>query len=282
MKKGLGKGLGALFNDNEIQNLDYENASDDVKFLKISQVEPNPAQPRKNFDKEGLEELAESIKEYGIISPILVKKEQNGFHMIIAGERRWRAARMAGIKEIPVVIKDLDERESAKIALVENLQREDLNPAEEAVGYKTLMQEYELTQEDVAKSVSKSRSAVANALRLLSLDQEIIEMIRSKELSAGHARAILPLGQNAVEAAKKIIKEGLSVRQTEALVKSMSSGKEKNLKKEKDYLIADIEQKLCERLQRKVLISGGNKKGKIEIEYYSQEDLNDLLEYLQK
>ena len=279
-KQALGRGLGAL-----LPSMDMDEDNKDIREIKLTEIEPNKAQPRKSFDSEKLELLADSIKNHGIIQPIIVKKLDSGFYQIIAGERRWRAARLAGLKSIPVVIKDYDKKEVMEIALIENLQREDLNPMEESEGYKNLMDEFNLTQEEISERVGKSRSAIANSLRLLNLSDHLKEMLVDDKLSSGHARALLSLEDKQIQlkAAEKIIDEGLSVRETEKLVKSLMQEKnEKSIKKieEIDHHYSDIENKLSQCLGTKVKIHNGKNKGKIEIEYYSHDDFDRLLAVL--
>ena len=276
-KGGLGKGLDALFMDNSIE----EEAKSAVK-LKINDIEPNRAQPRKSFDEEALEELANSISTHGVIQPLLVRPLADGGYQLIAGERRWRASRMAGLTEVPVVIREMSDSEAMELALVENLQREDLNPIEEAQGLALLMETYGLTQEQAAKRVGKSRPAVANSMRLLSLPQEVLAMVERGELSAGHARTILAL-ENAGQItalANEIIKKNLSVRETERAVKALLKGdakKEKRAKK-RDTYYDEVELAVSQSLGRKakVSLSGGNK-GTLEIEFFGKEDLSKLL-----
>ena len=277
---GLGKGLGALLGD------EYTRAaSSSATTLPISQIENYAGQPRKYFDEEALAELAESIAEHGVIQPLTVRKLSSGYYQIIAGERRWRAARMAGLKEVPVVVIEADDRTAMELAMVENLQREDLNPMEEAEGYHALVDQYGLTQEQAAQRVGKSRSAVANALRLLSLAQPVRDMVEAGVLSAGHARALLPLSPELQEqAASTVAASNLSVRQTEQLVKRLMTQPKEKPKKDPaavDY-VAEAERDLSTRLGRACHIAHGKKKGRIEIEYYGVDDLNDLLEALGK
>ncbi|MBE6903635.1 MAG: ParB/RepB/Spo0J family partition protein [Ruminococcaceae bacterium] len=282
MKKGLGRGLGSLFDDNEL-DLSLAQSREMTEFVRITQVEPDKNQPRKNFDEEKLNELAESIKEHGIIQPIIVHRLENGRLCIIAGERRWRAARLAGLEEVPVIVRDYDEQKVREVALIENLQREDLNPVEEANGYKSLMDSYKLTQEQIAAKVGKSRPVIANALRLLNLPGAILGMLESDEITAGHARALLSF-ENAEEAenvARRIVKEELTVRQVENLAKAKPSQKqeEKNeLISKGDLLI--LKKQIEEALGRKVKINIGANKGKVEIEFYGSEDLNSLISKL--
>ncbi len=279
--KGLGKGLGALLGDYDeptIQDTPY-------KLLPIHKVEPNKNQPRQDFDEEELTALSESIGIHGILQPLSVRDLENGYYQIIAGERRWRAARMAGLSEVPVVIIEADDKKAMELALIENLQRQDLNPVEEALGYQSLMQEHNMTQEEAAERVGKSRPAVANALRLLNLCPEILEKLRSGALSAGHARAILSIRdpKRQQQAAQKIIALGLSVRQAELLCKNMTKEPveipEKPL--QVDYL-AECEKSLSKHLGRGVKIVNGKRKGRFELEFYGQEDLQVLLDALMK
>ena len=282
MAKGLGKGLGALMGDFTAET---PAAKSPYQLLPIHKIEPNPDQPRQDFDPEELQSLADSIATHGVVQPLTVRELNNGYYQIIAGERRWRAARIAELKEIPVVIIEADDRKVMELALIENLQRQDLNPVEEALGYQTLMQEYGLTQEDTAKRVGKSRPAVANALRLLNLSDKVLEMLRKGELSAGHARAILSLKTQKLQeaAAQKIAALGLSVRQAEQLCKNMS--KEPAPVKEPtlavDY-VAECEKTLSKHLGRGVKIISGKKKGRFELEFYGEDDLQVLLDALMK
>ncbi len=275
---GLGRGLGALLGDDVLNTETTGSLS-----LPISQVENCPSQPRKSFDEVSLAELADSIREHGIIQPLTVRKLSSGYYQIIAGERRWRAARMAGLQEVPVVVIEADDRKAAELAMIENLQREDLNPIEEASGFQSLIDNYHYTQEEAASRVGKSRSAVANALRLLSLTPSVRDMVVDGRLSAGHARALLPLSPALQEStAEAILSGGLSVRQTEALVKRLSTEKvekEETAPIEPDYT-AEAQRDLSSRLGRGVKIVNGRKKGRIELEYYGLDDLNDLLEAL--
>ena len=288
-KKGLGKGLGALF-ETDVQNVfetsDEKISSDNIVMLKISKVEPNKEQPRKVFDEEKLEILSESIKIHGVIQPIIVKEAKGGYYQIIAGERRWRASRMAGLKEIPAIIRTYDEMTTMEVALIENLQREDLNPIEEALGYKALLDEFSLTQENVSQRVGKSRSAVANSLRLLSLSAEIQDMLSQGLISGGHARAILSIPEEKQsEFANQIISAGLSVRQAEKIAKSLNEQPKPEKEEQKkdiaiEMQIKEIQSRLSSSLGTKVKITDGNKKGKIEIEYYGREDFERLLNLL--
>lgn len=280
-QKGLGKGLGALLGDFSEEPLEKSA----YQLLPIYKVEPNPEQPRQDFDEEELQALADSIAVHGIIQPLTVREMPNGYYQIIAGERRWRAARMANLSDVPAVIIEADDKKAMELALIENLQRQDLNPLEEALGYQTLMNEYGLTQEEAAGRVGKSRPAVANALRLLGLCPEVQERVRKGELSAGHARAILQLKfeKKQQEAAQKIVALGLSVRQAELLCKNMS--KEPVPQKKEvfavDY-VAECEKSLSKHLGRGVKIVNGKRKGRFELEFYGQEDLQNLLDALMK
>ena len=277
---GLGRGLGALLGDDVLKPEAAGNL-----YLPISQVESYSAQPRKLFDEDALAELADSIREHGVIQPLTVRKLSSGYYQIIAGERRWRAARMAGLTEIPAVVIEADDQKAAELALVENLQREDLNPMEEAAGYQSLIQTYHMTQEEAARRVGKSRSAVANAMRLLGLPGGVRKLVEEGALSAGHARALLPLSPALqTKAADAVIQGQLSVRQTEALAKRMLTEPKEEPElpeppKEVDYA-AEAQQSLASRLGRGVRIVTGRKKGRIELEYYGLDDLNDLLEAL--
>ena len=279
--KGLGKGLGALLGDFTEESPE----SSAYQLLPLYKVEPNPDQPRSDFDEEELQALADSISQHGVIQPLTVRQMETGYYQIIAGERRWRASRIAGLTEIPAVILEADDRKAMELALIENLQRQDLNPVEEALGYQSLMKEYGLTQEEVATQVAKSRPAVANALRLLSLCPEVLEQVKSGTLTAGHARAILTLKseKQQQEAAKKIITLNLSVRQAETLCKNMA--KEPAPKKEPtlavDY-VAECEKNLSKQLGRGVKIVNGKRKGRFELEFYGEDDLQNLLDDLMK
>ena len=275
---GLGRGLGALLGDDVMKTESSGSLS-----LPISQVETCSSQPRKRFDDESLQELADSISQHGIIQPLTVRKLSSGYYQIIAGARRWRAARLAGLQEVPVIVIEADDRKAAELAMIENLQREDLNPMEEAAGFQSLIESYHMTQEEAAQRVGKSRSAVTNALRLLGLPPSVRKLVEEGKLSAGHARALVPLSPSLQEsAANAIVSGGLSVRQTEALVKRLSAEKiEAQVKDpdEVDYL-AEAQNELKARLCRGVKIVPGRKKGRIELEYYGVDDLNDLLDAL--
>lgn len=279
-KRGLGTGLGALFGeDNLAEDLNS------VSSLPIEKVEPRSDQPRSVFDQETLAELAESISQYGLIQPITVRKLPSGYYQIIAGERRWRASRLAGLKEVPVRIIEADDRRAMELALVENLQREDLNPIEEAKGYKTLIEEYGMTQEEASQSVGKARSSVTNALRLLNLTPPVMAMLEDGDISAGHARALLAVKDEAdqLRVATKVVEESLSVRQTENLASKMAELAEKKDRPQKsvnplevDYL-ADTEKQLTSALGRRTQIRDSGKKGKIEMEYYGTDDREALI-----
>ena len=274
---GLGRGLGALLGDDVLKTETTGSLS-----LPISQVESCSAQPRKYFDEAALAELAASIQEHGIIQPLTVRKLSSGYYQIIAGERRWRAARLAGLSEVPVIVIEADDRKAAELAMIENLQREDLNPMEEAAGFQSLIETYHMTQEEAAQRVGKSRSAVTNALRLLVLTPAVRALVEEGSLSAGHARALVPLSPALQEkAASAVVAGGLSVRQTEALAKRLSAEKkpEKTSPEGVDYT-AEAQKDLSSRLGRGVKIVSGKKKGKIELEYYGLDDLNDLLDAL--
>lgn len=281
-QKGLGRGLGALLGD-----FDQDAAEDSAyKLLPLHRVEPNPEQPRQDFDEEELAALADSIRTHGVIQPLTVRDTGGGYYQIIAGERRWRASRMAGLTEVPAVVVEADDKKAKELALIENLQRQDLNSVEEALGYQSLMEEFGLTQEEAAQRVGKSRPAVANALRLLTLDEKVLDMLRAGSLTAGHAKAILMLksGKKQLEAAQKIANLGLSVRQAELLCKNMS--KEQAPKKEPatfqvDY-VKECEKSLSKHLGRGVKIINGKRKGRFELEFYGQDDLQTLLDALMK
>ncbi len=274
---GLGRGLGALLGDDVLKT-----ETTGALSLPISQVESCSSQPRKAFDEVALAELAASIREHGIIQPLTVRKLASGYYQIIAGERRWRAARLAGLDEVPVIVMEADDRKAAELAMIENLQREDLNPMEEAAGFQSLIDHYRMTQEEAAARVGKSRSAVTNALRLLTLTPAVRNLVETGKLSAGHARTLLPLSPSLQEsAAGAILSGGLSVRQTEALVKRLLAEKqpEKGPSTVPDYA-AEAQRDLSSRLGRGVKIVSGRKKGRIELEYYGMDDLNDLLDAL--
>ena len=278
---GLGRGLNALLGDPDLQPQGEGSVS-----LPISQVEPGLNQPRKRFEAEALADLADSIRIHGIIQPLTVRRLASGYYQIIAGERRWRAAKEAGLAEVPAIIIEADDRKVMELGLIENLQREDLNPAEEARGYQSLMEDYGLTQEQVAQRMGKSRPAVANTLRLLSLSDDLMQLVEEGQLSAGHARAILgaPSAELQRQAAKRVVEEQLSVRQTEALVKALQKEKREKQKPAGEDLslyLGELEKELSGRLGRKVKISHRGKKGRIELEYYNSQDLEGLLTLLQ-
>jgi len=281
MAKGLGKGLGALmgdFTEEPIQKSPYQ-------MLPLHKVEPNPNQPRREFDPEELQSLADSIAVHGVLQPLTVREMENGYYQIIAGERRWRAARMVQLREVPAIVIEADDKKVMELALIENLQRQDLNPVEEAQGYQTLMEEYGLTQEEAAGRVGKSRPAVANMLRLLALCPDVLEMVRNGKLSAGHARAIVALKTDKLqkEAAQKISALGLSVRQAELLCKNLQREPyhQINVSLTVDY-VAECEKKLTRHLGRRVKIVNGKTKGRFELEFYGQDDLQVLLDALLK
>ena len=278
--KGLGKGLGALLGDDF---LDDTSTPRSTLQLPISQVESYSSQPRKQFDPEALADLADSIRRHGIIQPLTVRKLSSGYYQIIAGERRWRAARMAGLTQVPAVVIEADDRKAMELAMIENLQREDLNPMEEAEGYKVLMDQYGMTQEEAAQAVGKSRSAVANAVRLLGLSDSVRKLVEDGSLSAGHARTLLSLPTKLQDgAAATVVKGDLSVRQTELLCKKLTQ--EKKAAPVKDGITVnytqEAERDLTTSLGRPVHIVNGKKKGRIELEYYGVDDLNDLIDAL--
>jgi ParB family chromosome partitioning protein len=275
-KSGLGKGLGALIRENE------QDVTSAVTELKITELEANQNQPRRFFDDEALRELSDSIKEHGVVQPIIVRKIDDSYQ-IVAGERRWRAARLAGIKTVPVVVKDYSNIQVMQIALIENLQRQDLNSIEEALAYKSLIEEHDMTQEDISSKIGKSRSAIANTLRLLNLSEEIRNMVVHGKISAGHARALLAVSDKGkqLEIAQKIIDQQLNVRDIEKLVMQKDKMIEKKEKK-KDVEIVELEEQLKRAFATKVNIVHKKNKGKIEIEYYSNDDLERILELLQK
>lgn len=310
-KRGLGKGLGVLFGDEVAQedtpvvkrerktatkkaetNKDKEIVEKIVEVpveqkLKISLIEPNSSQPRKKFDEEGLQELANSIKEFGILQPLLVQQKDDHYE-IIAGERRWRAAKLAGLVEVPVLIREYDKQRTMEIALIENVQRADLNPIEEAMAYQRLIQEFELTQEEIANRVSKNRATITNSMRLLKLDQRVQQFLVDGQISSGHARALLGLddGEKQYQAAKRIIQESLSVRDVEKLVKLLNRPEKEKKQPENgpdiNLIYRQIEDKLKTIMGTKVIINRKDKnKGRIEIEYYSQEELERLIELME-
>lgn len=286
-KKGLGRGLGALLDTNVVVETTTETERD-VKKIKITQIEPNKTQPRTDFDEEKIEELADSIREYGLIQPIVVKLNKNGFYTIIAGERRWRAARKAGLKEVPALIKDVSEKTEKEITLIENIQRENLNALEEAAGIKELIDVYGLTQDEVAKKLGRSRPAVANILRLLNLPEEIQKLVKENTLSQGHARALLAVEdkEKAQELAKLIIAQDMSVRQAEAYISSLSKVKtvKKPTKEEIEIAryIKSLEESLSSDLGTKIKIVNKKNKGRIEIPYSSTEDFERIINLIKK
>ena len=287
-KKGLGLGIEGLLGNVSLDAIEPEHQPEKPTSLPLRRVEPRPGQPRTRFDEVGLAELADSIARYGVLQPVTVRPLADGYYQIVAGERRWRAARMAGLEEIPVVVVDADERRASELALVENLQREDLNPIEEARGFRTLMEDYGMTQEQAAESVGKSRPAVANALRLLSLEPDVLTMVEQGTLSAGHGRAILacPTPEMQKELADRAAEQGLSVRQTEQLAGKMAKQKkpapdiEIEAPPQVDYykLAAD---RLGQSLGRRVKITEGRRTGKIELEFYGADDREALLQALE-
>lgn len=271
-KRGLGKGLEALFADNDTADVS-------VSTLAIGEIEPNQDQPRKEFSPEALSQLAESIKEHGILQPLVVRPRPNGRYQIVAGERRWRASRIAGLTELPVIIRELTDEQAFEVALVENLVRADLNPIEEALGYRTLMETFSMTQERIAQRVGRSRSAVANALRLLSLPKEVLSMLEKGNLSSGHARALLPLSEkDSLEAANRIISQALSVRQTEQLVKQLlKAPPAPKAPALTPSFYREMELALKDTLSRRVkVISKGKGKGELVLEFYSDDELREL------
>ena len=293
-KSGSGKGLDSLIKDNSsakktaAANTSSENKAEEMKsgeqMMKINMVEPNRDQPRKKFEEDALLELADSIKQFGVLQPLLVRKRKD-YYEIIAGERRWRAAKMAGVKEVPVIIKDYTEQEIVEIGLIENIQRENLNPIEEAMAFKKLLEEFNLKQDEVAERVSKSRTAVTNSMRLLKLDERVQEMIVDDMISTGHARALLAIDdkEQQYDLANKIFDEKLSVRETEKLVKEIKNPKKPKMKKkvENEFVYTDLENRMKEVMGTKVNISSkGNGKGKIEIEYYSDDELERMFEMI--
>lgn len=271
MKKGLGKGLGALLGTDE-------PVSSGVTEVRITDIEPNANQPRKSFDDEKLAALAESIKQHGVVQPLIVQQDGDSYR-IVAGERRWRAARLAGLETVPVIVRDLSDRQVMEVALIENLQREDLNPIEEAEAYEKLISEYGMTQEEVASVVGKSRPAITNSIRLLSLDDEIKSRLISWEISSGHARALLSLDDKDLrrKAMQEIIEKGLSVRETERLIKVLSTPKKQKARKVPDAEYQALEERFREVFGTKVRIMNSKKSGKILIEYYSLEELDRII-----
>lgn len=284
-KKGLGKGLQALIPQRDTMQIIEEVVKEDsIKMISIHKIFPNKLQPRKDFNKEALQELSESIKAHGVIQPIVVMEKDNEF-MIIAGERRWRAARDAGLKEIPCIVRSFNQQHLMEIALIENIQREDLNILEEAKAYKYIIDTYQVTQDQLGEAIGKSRSYIANILRLLQLDPRVIEMIKEEKITAGHGRALLSIHNKEEQYAfaQKIVEENLNVRQVEELMRRLSENKKKDKKKkkEKDLMLIKFEEDLKKLFGTKVNITKGRKKGKIEIEYYSDEDLERILDLLE-
>ena len=283
-KKSLGIGLDALFAANQYE----DDREDELLILPITKVEPREDQPRLRFDEDALQELSDSIAQYGLIQPITVRKLENGYYQIIAGEHRWRASRMAGLKEVPVRVIEADDRRTAELALVENLQREDLNPIEEARGYQSLMHDFGLTQEETARSVGRSRPAVANSLRLLSLTPPVMELVENGELSAGHARALIPIENHELQlqAAQEVIKKSLSVRKTERMAARYVNPAPAPVKSEADPLTVDysaeVSEDLSKRLGRKVKLYEGRQNGRIELEFYGAEDREALIAQLKR
>jgi ParB family chromosome partitioning protein len=279
LERGLGKGLDAIFGEGAMMESEARSST-----LPVSQIEASLKQPRKHFDGESLDDLSDSIRTHGVLQPILVRQLASGYYQIISGERRWRASRQAGLSEIPAIIIEANDQKAMELGLIENLQREDLNPLEEAGGYQVLIEEHGLTQEEVAQRVGRSRPAIANALRLLTLPKEVQDMVAEGELSSGHARTLIPLNDAnlQIELAQRIMADGLSVRQTEEMVKRLQKPQKETAPKETENKIyyQQAEKDLASHLGRKVHIAPGKKKGKLELEYYGMDDLNDLLEAL--
>ena len=280
-KDSLLGGLGALFGGDE-----FNEEESELLYLPISKVEPRLEQPRNYFDEEALQELAESIAQYGLIQPITVRKLDSGYYQIIAGERRWRASRLAGLSEVPVRVIEADDRRTAELALVENLQREDLNPIEEAKGYKTLIEVYGLTQEETAKSVGRSRPAVANSMRLLNLSEPVMEMVEKGELSAGHARALIPIvdEKTQLKLAREVVEKAYSVRRTEQEAAKLTRPPREEKTEDKSKITVDYAAEVANRISlalgRKVKLIDGKKTGKIELEFYGADDREALIEAL--
>lgn len=277
-KMGLGGGLSNLFGS-DTSDLMEESLDNGTKNLPLAKIEPNPDQPRKVFDQVSLDELAESIRLHGVITPITVRKgEKDGYYQIIAGERRWRAARQAGLEDIPAMVLEAEEDEVMELALIENLQRQDLNPMEEALGYRSLMDEYQMTQEEVAKVIGKSRPAIANSLRLLALPQPVAEWIQEGKLSAGHGRALLALEDEAaiLEAAQTALKKHLNVRETEKMAQSAQNQPQKRVQPEKDHYYTELELALTQVLGRQVTITAKGKNKKLAVEFFDKDDLSAL------
>ena len=280
-KSGLGKGLGALIPEEINEDVPNDN---NINKLSMDLIKPNSGQPRKRFDEEAIIQLSQSIKEHGLIQPIIVK-EDNSVYTIVAGERRWRAAKLAGLKDIPAIIMDLSDKDVLEISLIENIQRQDLNPIEEAKAYKKLLDDFKLTQEDLSKRIGKSRTAIANCLRLLNLDKRVQDYLIDGVISEGHGRAILPLTDNELQyrVSQTVIDENLSVRETEKLIRELSNTKSHNKKKENksnNPYYMDLKNRLEELFGTKVYLNTKKNKGKIEIEYYSEEDLQRILDIL--
>ena len=279
-KKGLGTGLAALFGEDELDE------QSELMTLPITKVEPRKDQPREYFDEAALQELADSIAQYGLIQPIVARRLPDGFYQIIAGERRWRASRMAGLAEVPVRVIEADDRTAAELALVENLQRENLNPIEEAKGYKTLIEVYGLTQEETAKSVGRSRPAITNSMRLLSLSEDVLRLVEDGKLSAGHARALIPITdeKTQLDAANEVISKSLSVRKTEALAARLTKEPKEKSEPAKPFVdySAEVEKELGDILGRRVHLVSGKKNGRIEIEFYGADDRENLIERLRR
>ena len=273
-KGGLGKGLDALFIDNTTDN--------GAVTLRISEIEPNRSQPRKEFDESALADLADSIREHGVIQPLLVRPLPTGGSQLVAGERRWRASRMAGLGEVPVVIRELSDHEAMELALIENLQRQDLNPMEEALGYRSLMEEYQMTQEEVAKAIGKSRPAIANSLRLLALPQQVVDLIREGKLSAGHGRALLALEEESaiLEAAQTAVKKHWTVREIEKMAQSSHKKTKVSTGPDKDHYYTELELALSQVLGRQVTITSKGKNRTLSIAFFDKEDLSALVSRL--
>lgn len=275
---GLGKGLGALMLENNVDDMVSTST------LNINEIIPNKEQPRKTFDQTALEELADSIRQHGVLQPLLVRPLPNGAYQLVAGERRWRASRLAELKEVPVIIKELTDTEAMEIAIIENLQREDLNPIEEAEGLQTLIDKCGFTQEEVATSVGKSRPAITNALRLLKLPEDVREMTKKGDISAGHARALLSFDNQALmqEVAAKIVSDKLTVRDVEKLAKRPKTAETKKAPRRRDSIYDEVELSLTEALGRKVKVYNGRSKGTLEIEFYSADDLKNIANIIGK
>ncbi len=284
-KRGLGKGLGALISDEGLEEGIALERKKNVSKVKITLIEPNPYQPRNQFDEDGLEELAESIKRFGVLQPLVVTKKDK-FYEIIAGERRWRAAKIAKLKEVPIIVKEFSEEEIVEVALIENIQRENLNPIEEAKAYRRLIDEHKLKQDEIAEKVSKSRSAIANALRLLQLDSRVMEMLVEEKISTGHARALLAIkeGEKQYDVAIEVFDHDLNVRETERIIKKILAPEPKKEKKkvDSDPIVSAIEKNIEEILGTKVKIQNKKNKGKIEIEYFSNDELERIVELFGK